>query len=255
MIATFTPERIQDLVLSGQPSEFPLFVVGMMRSGTTLTETILSAHSQVLGGGEQSFWTERAIEFLHSDAAGLHYDHEAVLKFAADYLGYVDPRREDIRYVVDKNPANFDLAGALHCALPNSKIVHLTRQPVDNLLSLWMTRMSGNVGYASKRENLVFAYREYVRLWKHWESVLPKDRFATFRYEDLTAQPEPTIGAMLNFLELEREDACFTPETNARAVLTPSVFQVRQPIHLGSQKRWKNYQPWLGEFSDLLGDD
>ncbi len=254
MIASFTPDIIQKLTQDGLPSHLPLFVVGMMRSGTTLTETILSAHSKVVGGGEQSFWTERAIEFIHTDHQGLNYDHDTVLKFAADYLAFVDPHREDIHYFVDKNPANFDLAGSLHCALPNAKFVHLKRHPVDNLLSLWMTRMSGNVAYASKRENLVFAYREYLRLWKHWESVLPADRFATFNYEDLTGQPKATIDSMLDFLELDHEEACYSPEANIGTVLTPSVFQVRQPINIRSQQRWKNYEPWLGEFRELLDD-
>ncbi len=251
-IAFFTNDRIQELADFGLASTLPLFVVGMMRSGTTLTESILGAHSKVKPGGEQSFWQERSIELFFEGVNGLEYDQDLASQFAGEYLKLLDPKVDQIRHVVDKNPSNFDLASMLHCLYPNAKFVHLKRHPVDNLLSLWMTPMSGNVGYASDKENLLFAYREYLRLWTHLQTVIPNDRFATFAYEDLTSKPDETIGAMLNFLGLEPESACFSPETSQRTVLTPSVHQVRQPIHSRSQARWKNYEPWLGAFAEML---
>ena len=202
--------------------------------------------------GEQSFWTERAIEFVHSEGGHYHYDHSTVLRFATDYLGFIDPNNVDIRHIVDKNPSNYELAGVLSAAYPNAKIVHLLRNPVDNLLSLWMTPMSGNVGYASDRANLVHAYKQHLRLLTHWQEVLPQDRFHTVRYEELTGNPQDTISDLLGFLDLEIEAACFSPESTVRTVLTPSVFQVRQPIHKGSQERWRNYESWLGEFAEML---
>lgn len=252
IIESSTPERLRAREPRGLESSLPLFVVGMMRSGTTLTESILSAHSQVKGGGEQAFWTERVVEFIFGEGGILYCDHDLVLKFAGEYLRLIDPKEGDTRYVIDKNPTNIDLAGILHTAYPQAKIVHLKRHPVDNLLSIWMTPVTANVRYASNRANLVFTYREYVRLWKHWEKVLPPDRFATYHYEDLTSHPGATIHSMLDFLEVDHEEACFAPERNVRSVLTPSAYQVRQPIHTGSQARWKNYLPWLGEFAELL---
>jgi len=254
LISLSSPERIRETVALGLESSLPVFVVGMMRSGTTLTESVLSAHSKVKGAGEQAFWTERVVEFIRPNAEGLRYDHESVLRFANDYLQMMNPGGAGTRYVVDKNPANIDLAGILHGAFPNAKFVHIKRNAVDNLLSLWMTPLGLNVRYASDRSNLVFAYREYLRLWQHWQEVLPPDRFETFRYEDLTAQPRPTITSMLEYLDLKVEPACFSPEKNERSVLTPSVYQVRQPINIQSQKRWKNYEPWLGDFAELLDE-
>lgn len=254
LIEISTPERLLAMESKGLESDLPLFIVGMMRSGTTLTESILSSHSEVEGVGEQAFWTERAIEFIYTKSGSLRYDNNLVMQFAKDYLKVMEPRYSGTRHVIDKNPANIEMAATLHGVFPNSKIVHLKRNPVDNLLSLWMTPMSANVRYASNRDNLVFTYREYLRLWRHWQDVLPADRFATFRYEDLTSEPDTTIGEMLDFLELEHEEACFSPEKNARSVLTPSVYQVRQPIHKGSQARWKNYEPWLGSFSEMLDE-
>jgi len=254
LIEMSSSEKIVSMTASGLETSLPLFVVGMMRSGTTLTESILSAHSRVKGGGEQAFWTERVIEFITPGSDGPKYNHELVMQFAKDYLELVDAKDVGILHVVDKNPANIELAAILHCVFPNGKFVHLMRHPVDNLLSIWMTPMSANVRFASDRSNLVFTYREHIRLVKHFQEVLPVDRFATFRYEDLTAEPQSTIGSMLEFLDLEAEEACFSPETNARSVLTPSVYQVRQPIHRGSQARWKNYEPWLGSFAELLDE-
>ena len=254
LIELASPERLAKLVPSGEPEDFPLFVVGMMRSGTTLTETILSGHSQIQAGGEQAFWTERVIDFIYLEGESLGYSHDTVQRFAKDYLDLVKPKAPGTRYVVDKNPGNIEIAGILHSALPNAKMIHMKRHPVDNLLSIWMTPLSAHVRYASDRSNLVFTYRQYMRLWKHLESVLPEDRFRTFRYEDLTSEPVETITSMLNYLDVPVEEACFAPEKTTRSVLTPSVYQVRQAIHKGSQARWRNYEPWLAEFRELLDD-
>ncbi len=251
-IRIFTKDAIEEFIEDGHPSTLPTFVVGMMRSGTTLTEGILDAHSQVIGVGEQSFWPERAIELFHPVDHEIHFDYALAMQFAGDYLKVIEPKNDEIRHVVDKNPANIDLVAMLHSIYPNAKFIHTHRNPVDNLLSLWMTPISGNVGYASDKANLVFAYREYQRLVEHLKSAVPEDQFLTIQYEDLTSQPHETIDAMLAFLGLGSEEACYSPEKSSRTVLTPSVLQVRQPIHQGAQNRWKNYEPWLGEFAELL---
>ena len=251
LIDTFSADRINASSNRESNSELPLFVFGMMRSGTTLTASVLTSHSLVAGGSEQSFWSERGIELFHSDAAGFHYDSSLVRRFAREYLTVVQ-RQGQAHYVVDKNPSNFELAGVLAGAYPRAKMMQLKRHPVDNLLSLWMTPVSGNVSYMSQRGNLVAAYREYLRLWVHWEKVLPPEQFQTFNYEDLVIRPGETIQKMLGFLGLQPEPACFAPECNERIVLTPSVFQARQPINTGSVERWRSYEPWLAEFASLI---
>lgn len=251
-IQYFNRERIERLKQSGIASRIPLFVVGMMRSGTTLAETIIGAHSLVEPVGEQSFWLDRVIELFDWSRDSYKFDDIQAMRFAGDYLKLVSPKHDNVRHSVDKNPGNVDLAAMLHCIYPNAKFVHMRRHPVDNLLSLWMTPVSGNVGYASNRSNMVFMYREYMRLISHLESVLPSDRFKTFQYETLTSTPDETIRTLLSFLNLEPEPLCFSPEQSTRTVLTPSVSQVRQPIGTGSQERWRNYEPWLGEFAELL---
>ncbi len=184
-----------------------LFVVGMYRSGTTLTEHILGSHSKIRPGGEQAFWTQRAAEFLRFGPGRLVIDDDLVKQLAGTYLSLVDPGQPHIRYVTDKNPGNIHLAMLLHCIYPNAKILHIKRNPVDNLLSMWMTPFDETVRFASNRENLVFAYRDYMRLYKHLEEVLPSNRFKTVCYEDLTSDPRKTVANTLNYLDLNEEAA------------------------------------------------
>jgi tetratricopeptide (TPR) repeat protein len=253
MIGHFTEGRLKQLEARGLTDSVPLLVVGMHRSGTTLTESVLSSHSKVAGRGEQSFWLDRISECfeMRNGVPGLRLD--LIWQFASEYSRLMKPKGPAVLHVVDKNPANYQLVPLIHGALPDAKFVHLKRHAVDNLLSMWMTPFSEQLSYLSNRQTLVALYKDYLRLMAHFESVMPKNRFKTFRYEDLTSNPEPTIGAMLEFVGLEPEEACFHPELAKRAVLTPSVLQVRQPINTRSQDRWKNYEPWLGPFAELLG--
>ncbi len=238
--------------LRPRESGIPLFIVGMVRSGTTLTEQILSAHSQIKAGGERTFWTERAREFMRSTERSLEVNLAAVDRLADLYLDELNPGDPGILRVTDKNPTNHQLVPLLLGLFPKSKMLQLRRHPVDNLLSTWMIPFGASARCASNRRNLVEFYREHVRLTSRWLEMLPTDRFQVVHYEDLTSDPNQVIGSMLDFAGVEREDAGFQPETNTRSVLTPSAFQVRQPIHRNSQNRWKNYEPWLCEFAELL---
>jgi tetratricopeptide (TPR) repeat protein len=253
-IKYFSEENLPGLKACGLDSSLPLFVVGMPRSGTTLTESILGAHSKVKPGGEQAFWTDRAVEIFRWSESPTDVNWPLVIQFASDYLDLVDPRDPEVQYAVDKNPSNFALSALLHCTFPNAKIVHLKRRAVDNVLSIWTTNLGATPTFTSDRHNLVFAYREHVRLLRHLKETLPDDRFQSYRYEDLTSRPSDTIPELLRFVGLEVEPACYAPEKTQRAVLTPSVYQVREPIHTGSQDRWSNYEPWLGPFAELLDE-
>jgi len=98
----------------------------------------------------------------------------------------------------------------------------------------------------------VIGYREHERLLAHWQAVIPGDRLIVVRYEDLVENPEPEIHRLIAFAGLEWEEQCFHPEDNKRAVTTASRWQVRQPIYKSSRERWRNYEPYLGPFADLL---
>lgn len=236
------------------PSDAPILVMGMPRSGTTLTASILSAHSKVGGGSETPFWRERSVLFEKWTAEGMSLNWELAERFAEEYVRMLSPRQPGIEHMVDKTPANYFNAALLHRLLPNVKMVHLLRHPVDNLLSIWMNLFDDAGSFSSNRTNLVVVYREHLRNLRRLEELLPADRFRVLGYERLTSEPVQTIGALLDFFGLDHEPACFEPEKNVRTIKTLSVAQARQPINTASQQRWKNYEPWLGEFAELLDE-
>jgi tetratricopeptide (TPR) repeat protein len=249
-IRTFTEEKMAEWARQGVDDDAPCFVVGMIRSGTTLVEHILSSHSQIGAGGESTFWADYRNEIL--DPLSGKFDAYAAGKRGAEFLKRLRSKAPNTRYVTEKNPLNLILCGMLHCIYPRAKFVHVDRHPVDNALSIWMTPLKTGLPFVYDRKNIVAAFRECRRFARHCESVLPQDRFRSFSYEAITSSPVDTIGDMLQFLELEAEPQCFHPERNQRAVRTPSVWQVRQPLHTGSQAKWKHYEPWLGEFAELF---
>ena len=102
------------------------------------------------------------------------------------------------------------------------------------------------------RSDIVFFYREYLRLMEHWRATLPSSRFMEINYEDLVSDQEQVTRRMVDFLGLEWDDACLRPEENKRAVQTASVWQARQKVYRTSKEKWRNYEPWLGEFKELL---
>jgi len=139
----------------------------------------------------------------------------------------------------------------MHLAFPNMRIIHTRRNAIDTALSIWMTPMSTRAEFVSDRENIVFAYKEYLRLVKHFREILPEDRFLDLRYEDLVSQPDSQVRRLVGFCGLEWDESCLHPELNTRRIKTPSFWQVRQPIYKSSTDRWRKYEPWLGVFEEL----
>lgn len=227
----------------------PIFIVGMMRSGTTLVEQVISSHPQVCGAGEVDYWLDespRAVDLQRRriDLGKLRSLREGYRKC----LSGLAPNR--LR-VTDKMPQNFQALGLIHLAFPKSPIIHVRRNPVDTCLSIYTTAYEKSPAFAHDRSSIVFAYRQYARLVAHWRSVLPADRFFEVDYEDLIADRETTIRRLIDSCGLEWESACLSPESNQRVVATPSLWQVRQPLYTSSIERSKVYEPWLGAFAEL----
>jgi tetratricopeptide (TPR) repeat protein len=240
----------KDIAAGTQTGRPPIFVVGMMRTGTTLVEQILAAHPEVAGAGEQDFWT--GSESLIVDRLNRQIRADLVPERRAAYIRLVHSFGGDELSVVDKNPANLVVAGLIHSVFPDSPIIHLRRNPVDTALSIWMTYMQTFAPFMADRGNISFAIKQADRQADYWAKVLPKDRFLSIRYEDLVEDPEKLTRSILEFCGLPWHDSCLKSPGSGKSVKTPSLWQVRQPIYKSSVARWKRYEPWLGEFRQLL---
>ena len=231
-------------------SDLPVLVVGMMRSGTTLVEQILSSHPEIGAGGELPFWGETATR-LNYPASELIIDAAKRHQISDEYIALLRRIAPAARRVTDKTPQNFLWLGLIHSIAPAARIIHCRRNPIDTCLSIYFTHFGVYKGFAYNRKNIVDYYMGYRRLMDHWRSVLPKDRFLDVDYEDLVANRERVSREMISFCGLEWSEACLRHENNDRAVKTASMWQVRQPIYTSSVERWRRYEPWLGEFDRL----
>ncbi len=255
LISTFTADFLERHRRIGSNCDLPIFVVGMMRSGTTLAEQILSSHSDVGGAGEQLFWPENSgsSEKLFITNRGESVLDERRLKsLTQTYLDLLRKIAPGKRCVVDKMNTNYLLLGLLNIAFPNARIVHMRRHPVDTCLSIWATPVANGINLCADKGNVVFAYQQYLRIMTHWREVLPKDRFLDVQYETLVSDRERVTKEMVEFCGLPWDNACMRPEDNTRSVKTPSVWQVRQPVYKTSMERWRKYEPWLGPFAELF---
>ena len=238
-------ERYSSALSEGRSSmEGPIFVFGMMRSGTTLLEQILSSHPDVGAAGEQRFW------LLNRD--GAHGPNSLALDgLRLDYLGLLHGIAPGKRFVVDKMPTNTMQVGLLHLAFPSAPLIHVRRNPLDTCLSIYATHNRVPIPWANRKEDIALNYERYLDLMSHWRRVLPERRMFEVQYEELVCDPEPVIRELLAYCGLPWSDDCLHHERNERAVVTPSLWQVRQPIYRTSMARWKRFEPWLGGLASL----
>ncbi|MCX7302907.1 MAG: sulfotransferase [Hyphomicrobiales bacterium] len=260
IIETFNPEMISRLGKHGAPSEAPVFVVGMPRSGTTLTEQIMASHPDVHGAGERKeLWDiAQSIGIFRKHPASIQRlqawatpDHSRTA--AGGYLSAVLAGTKDVKRVVDKMPHNFELIGLILLLFPNARIVHCRRDAIDNCLSCYFQVFAEGSRYNTDLTTVGLFYREYDRLMRHWQSVYP-GRIYERRYEDAVADEESETRRLIDYLGLPWDDACLRFHETARSVNTPSRWQVRQPIYGSSVKRWKKYGSRIQPLIDALGD-
>jgi tetratricopeptide (TPR) repeat protein len=253
LIARCTPELIARAPELGSSDATPVLILGMPRSGTTLVEQIVSNHPEVGAGGELHFWNERGAAWHGSGASGA--ESPFLAKAATDYLNVLHAIAPKAPRVTDKMPFNFLWAGLIHMAFPRATIIHCRRAAVDTALSIHQTHFHPSLAFPTGGAELVMYFRSYRRLIDHWRSVLPADRFIEVDYEELTRSPEPVIRRIIAACGLAWHDGCLRPESNPRAVRTPSKWQARQPIYRNSVARWRRYEPWLGPLRALVDDE
>ena len=223
-----------------------VFVVGMPRSGTTLTEQILASHADVHGCGESGQIAKAAIRTER--ASGLPYPdslsrlaHSDLSEIAGESLAAFDARASGATTIVDTTPTNFIQCGLIAKLWPAARIIHCIRHPLDVCLSIYQNALSDDHAYAHDFATLAGYYLEYDRLMKHWIALLP-GRIFELRYDRLVTDFEPTIREMLDFCDLQFDENCVRFHETQRVVKTPSAGQVRKPIYAGSLNRWCKYR-------------
>jgi tetratricopeptide (TPR) repeat protein len=234
----------------------PVFIVGMLRSGTTLAEQILASHPQVFGAGELMFWGDFSATAVAgaaaADAPRLDISDVALSGASHDYVALLQRLSADAARVVDKFPTNFMLLGLIHAALPRARIIHMRRNPIDTCLSIYFQHFEAANTHANDLEDLAHYYREYRRLMRHWRAVLPAAQLLEVPYEGLVLDLTAWSRRMLDFVELPWDPRCLHFDQTSRTVVTASRWQVRQKISTSSVERWRNYERFVGPLKPLL---
>ncbi len=256
IIERFTPQLFNRLAGAGDDTRLPVFVVGMPRSGTTLVEQVLASHSRVHGAGELPLAREEfeSIPALagrpNQMAPSLDVlDAAAVRQLSQRHRDGLDATLRAISplpdLIVDKMPENYLYLGLLALLFPRATFIHVRRDLRDVAVSCWMTSFHF-LRWANDREHLAGRCREYARLWRHWQTVLPVPVHEVV-YERLVDDFETEARRLLAACGLQWEPACGRFHETTRPVKTASVAQVRQPLYRQSLGRWKHYEATLAD--------
>lgn len=267
-----TYARVKDL---GFPSDKPVFVLGMPRSGTTLVEQIIASHPEAHGAGE--------LKLLHRVLDGVSINGKVIQTgdqqgAIPTYIPGVDltctglslrergeryvqaiealaraAGRPDARRIVDKMPGNYYWTGVIPFILPNARVIHTRRHPVDTCLSIYRIFFPDGMPWSYNLHDLGKVYRAYHEHMKHWEATLPEGFMLSVRYEDVVADVDAMARKIIAHIGLEWDDACLRFYETERPVKTASLAQVRQPIYTTSVGRWKKYEAYLKPLLAELG--
>ena len=228
----------------------PIFIIGMPRSGTTLVEQIISSHLQVTGAGELKF----AKQFGAAIATGItEVNNQSLLDFRHNYLSKLQNVSNGNLIVTDKMPQNFRYIGLLAVAFPEAKIIHVKRNPAAVCWANYKRYfVSKNIGYCYAIDDVISYHKLYENLMDFWTSTLSK-RIYNLDYEQLTVNQETETRQLIEYLGLDWDENCLSPQNNPRRVATASNLQVRQKVYQGSSEQWKKFQPFLnGAFDGFL---
>ncbi len=263
--AVFTPELIAAKSDGGDPSALPIFVLGMPRSGTTLVEQIIASHPAVHGAGELQLFSDVVRSVRGPDGKSLFYpefvaalDAGALQRIGARYAAMLrelaaDHGAPSAERVTNKTPSNYYCAGLIHLALPNAKIIHIIRDPLDTCMSCFSKLFTEEQNHTYDLGELGRYYRRYERLMAHWRRVLPVGRILDVRYEDVVADLERQARRIIAHCGLPWDERCLSFHETDRPVRTASSTQVRQPIYTSAIGRWRAYAEHIAPLLNGLG--
>lgn len=244
--------QVENAAISTKDQTSPIFIIGQPRSGTTLVEQIIASHSTVDATDELAFM----IRCSHDLETRVGY--AASLALGDDEIPWDDLRKrylgvassygvESGRRFIDKTPENF-----LHIPLalklfPNAKFVHVIRDPLDNIVSQFRQFFAEGREYSYDLDAMIYYWQGYLTVMKHWSATF-SDSIYHLNYENLASSPQEQIAALLEFLDLPEEAACFSPHESKRVVSTPSAAQVREPINRTAIGAGMLYRPMLDQW-------
>lgn len=246
----FSPEFFTAHQGIGHKDKTPIFILGMPRSGTTLVEQILASHPLVFGAGELPVLVDLTNTLCVGAEKGkfpecmLHMDAATFAGLGSQYIKNIRKYSTETEYITDKMPHNFLRLGLIKTILPNAKVIHCRRNPMDTCFSIFKMDFTTPHGYAYDLVELGRYYSLYQDLMAFWEKVLPGFMY-TIRYEEVVADQRAQTESLLEFCNLPWDQACIDFYKTKRRVSTASLAQVRQPIYKDSVKLWKRYEKQL----------
>jgi tetratricopeptide (TPR) repeat protein len=261
--AVFDERFFAERPISASSSKSPIFIVGMPRSGTSLIEQILSTHPDIHGAGELSD-LESILFAIASEAGkpGEAFPEVASGLSAKDLLRLGEAYTERVwrlaphaTRITDKMMANFAYIGMIRLMLPNAKIIHAMRDPMDSCFSCYATLFhKNNLDYTYDLGEVGRYYVRYIELMKHWQRVLPAGSILELRYEDMVADTENQARRLLDYLGLPWDARCLNFHENKRVVKTASAAQVRRPVYRSSVARWRHFETHLQPLLAIVQD-
>ncbi len=256
----FTQDRLKSVTANSESSCMPIFIVGMPRSGTTLIEQILSSHPAVCGAGELDNINNIVLSLPKRYKLSKQYPfcleqltQDQLEDIAETYLQRL--RKHDFRAkcIIDKMPGNFMHLGVIQTILPQAKIIHCKRSPLDTCLSCYSRNFGERWRLTTNFDDLAQYYKAYQELMHHWRSVLTHP-ILDVRYEDVIQHTEETVEKILSYCELPWDENCLRFYETKRDVKTASYIQVRQPIYTSALQRWRKYEKHLQPYLPLIGE-
>jgi tetratricopeptide (TPR) repeat protein len=260
--AVFSPALMQRYDGAGLRARTPIFIVGMLRSGTTLVEQILASHPAVFGAGELKLF-DRCVGALGQSTPSGNNFPDNILALPTEwfrdlgelYLTELVALAPRAQRITDKMPSNFLFNGLIHLALPDAVIIHTVRDPVDTCVSCFSRLFSEGQRHTYDLAELGRYYRRYQALMAHWHRVLPAGRILDVRYEDVVADVEGSARRILDHCGLPWDARCLDFHRTERPIRTASATQVRQPIYQTAVGRGGGYAEFLAPLmAELQGD-
>jgi len=245
----------------GDPSSAPVFVLGMPRSGSTLIEQILASHPQIHGAGERTDLETAVSAVLNAGGQSSQYpecvpalDGAALKRIGQGYLTRLPALADGKVHIVDKSPGNFLKIGLIRMILPNARIIHTTRHPIDTCVSCYSKLFTSGQYFSYDLGELGRYYRCYRELMAHWRSVLPPGTMLDVSYEEVVDDLEGQARRMIDYCGLRWDDRCLSFDKTNRTINTASAVQVRKPLFRSSLQRWRRHEAGLAPLLRELGD-